>query len=306
MLRYAIKRILSAIPLLLVISFLIFMFIHLIPGDPARLVAGKEATSYEVEAVREQLGLNKPLLQQYLLYMRGLFTLDLGNSIRNGATVYDTVAPRFLPTVRLTALAILWSVLVGTILGILAAVRRGKFLDYLSMIIAISGISAPSFWLGLMLIQLFSVKLGWLPVAGLSSWKSYILPSFTMGCGVMAIIARFTRSSMLENLKEDYIRTARAKGLRESLVILRHAFKNSLIQVVTVTGLQIGGLLTGSVMVETVFAINGLGRLLVDSIGYRDYKVVQALLLFFSLEYILINLIVDLLYGVLNPKVRYE
>jgi glutathione transport system permease protein len=306
MLRYAIKRILSAIPLLLVISFMIFMFIHLIPGDPARLVAGKEATSYEVEIVREQLGLNKPLLQQYLLYMRGLFTLDLGNSIRNGATVYDTIAPRFLPTVQLTILAIVWSVLVGTLLGILAAVKRGKFLDYLSMIIAISGISAPSFWLGLMLIQLFSVKLGWFPVAGLSTWKSYILPSFTMGCGVMAIIARFTRSSMLENLKEDYIRTARAKGLRESLVILRHAFKNSLIQVVTVTGLQIGGLLTGSVMVETVFAINGLGRLLVDSIGYRDYKVVQALLLFFSLEYILINLIVDLLYGVLNPKVRYE
>lgn len=306
MLRYTVKRILSAIPLLLVISFLIFMFIHMIPGDAARLVAGKEATSYEIEIVREQLGLDQPLLKQYLSYMKGLFTLDLGNSIKNGATVWDTLAPRFLPTIKLTVMAIIWSVIVGTVLGILAAVKRGKLLDYVCMVVAISGISAPSFWLGLMLIQLFSVKLGWFPVSGLTSWKSYILPSFTMGCGVMAIIARFTRSSMLENLKEDYIRTARAKGLRESLVILRHAFKNSLIQVVTVVGLQIGGLLTGSVMVETVFAINGLGRLLVDSIGSRDYKVVQALLMFFSLEYIVINLIVDILYGVLNPKIRYD
>ncbi len=306
MLRYAVKRILSAIPLLLVISFLIFMFIHLIPGDAARLVAGKEATSYEVEIVRTQLGLDQPLLKQYLIYMKGLFTLDLGNSIKNGATVFDTLAPRFMPTIKLTLLAIVWSVVIGTVLGILAAVKRGKILDYVCMVVAISGISAPSFWLGLMLIQLFSVKLGLFPVSGLSGWKSYILPAFTMGCGVMAIIARFTRSSMLENLKEDYIRTARAKGLRESLVILRHAFKNSLIQVVTVVGLQIGGLLTGSVMVETVFAINGLGRLLVDSIGNRDYKVVQALLMFFSVEYIAINLIVDILYGVLNPKIRYD
>ncbi len=306
MLRYAVKRILSAIPLLLVISLLIFMFIHLIPGDPARIIAGKEATSYEIENVREQLGLNEPLLKQYGIYMAGLLTLDLGNSIRNGATVFDTIAPRFVPTIQLTLLAMLWATLLGTLLGIMAAVRRGKTLDYVSMIIAISGISAPSFWLGLMLIQLFCVKLGWLPVSGLTTWKSYILPSFTMGCGVMAIIARFTRSSMLENLKEDYIRTARAKGLGEFFVILRHAYKNSLIQVVTVTGLQIGGLLTGSVMAETVFSINGLGRLLVDSIGFRDYKVVQALLLFFSLEYIVINLIVDLLYGVLDPKVRYD
>lgn len=306
MLRYAGKRLLSAVPLLLVVSFLIFMFIHMIPGDAARMVAGKEATAEDVEVVRHQLGLDQPLLKQYADYMKGLVTLDLGDSIKNGASVWDTLAPRFGPTIKLTFLAIIWSVLIGILLGILAAVRRGRILDYASMVIAISGISAPTFWLGLMLMQLFSVKLGWFPVQGLDSWKGYILPAFTMGCGVMAIIARFTRSSMLENLKEDYIRTARAKGLRESLVILRHAFKNSLIQVVTVAGLQIGGLLTGSVMVETVFAINGLGRLLVTSIEDRDYKVVQALLLFFSLEYILINLIVDLLYGVLNPKIRYD
>ncbi len=306
MLRYAGKRLLSAIPLLLVVSFLIFMFIHMIPGDAARMVAGKEATAEDVEVVRHALGLDQPLLKQYADYMKGLVTLDLGDSIKNGASVWDTLAPRFGPTIKLTLLAILWSVLIGIALGILAAVRRGRILDYVSMVVAISGISAPTFWLGLMLMQLFSVKLGWFPVQGLDTWKGYVLPAFTMGCGVMAIIARFTRSSMLENLKDDYIRTARAKGLRENLVILRHAFKNSLIQVVTVAGLQIGGLLTGSVMVETVFAINGLGRLLVTSIEDRDYKVVQALLLFFSLEYILINLIVDLLYGVLNPKIRYD
>ncbi len=306
MLRYAVKRILSAIPLMLVISFLVFMFIHLIPGDPIRIALGKEATSYEVEELRETMGLNDPLMTQYLRYMKGLLSGDFGNSIKNGATVADTVGPKFVPTLTLTLLAIGWSVVIGILLGVLAAVKRGKLLDYFSMVVAISGISAPSFWLGLMLMQLFCVKLGWLPVSGLDTWKGYILPAFTMGCGVMAIIARFTRSSMLENLKEDYIRTARAKGLREYWVIMRHAFKNSLIQVVTVVGLQIGGLLTGSVMVETVFSINGLGRLLVTSIGNRDYKVVQFLLLFFSLEYIIINLVVDILYGVLNPKVRYD
>jgi glutathione transport system permease protein len=174
------------------------------------------------------------------------------------------------------------------------------------MLIAISGISVPSFWFGLMLIQWFAVGLRLVPTSGLDSIRSYIMPSLTMGAGTMAILARFTRSSMLESLREDYVRTARAKGLSGFLVVMRHAFKNSLIQVVTVAGLQIGGLLTGSVLVETVFSIPGLGRLLVDSINYRDYKVVQALLLFFSMEYIIINLIVDLLYGVLNPKVRYD
>lgn len=293
-------------PLLLAISFLVFMFIHLIPGDPARLLAGMDATKEEVNTIREQLGLNKPLVTQYVDYMKGLLTLDLGDSVKNNMSVIDTIAPRFAPTIILTVCSMIWATILGVFLGIIAAVRRGKPLDYLAMVIAISGISVPSFWLGLMLIQFFSVNLGWLPTAGLETIKSYILPSITMGCGIMAILARFTRSSMLETLREDYVRTARAKGLKEPLVILQHAFKNSLIEVVTVAGLQIGGLLSGSVMVETVFSIPGLGRLLVESINFRDYKVVQALLLFFALEYIVINLVVDLLYGVLNPKVRYN
>ncbi len=304
--RYVIKRLLSAIPLLFAISFLVFMFIHLIPGDPARLVAGIDATKEEVNTIRVQLGLDKPLLVQYLDYMKGLFTLDLGNSVKNNMTVAQMILPRFKPTILLTVLAMLWATILGILIGIMSAVKRGKALDYTGMVIAISGISIPGFWLGLVLIQIFSVKLGWVPTGGLDNWKSYILPAITEGSGIMAILARFTRSSMLESLREDYVRTARAKGLREFLVIGRHAFKNSLIQVVTVAGLQIGGLLAGSVLVETVFSIPGLGRLLVDSINFRDYKVVQALLLFFAFEYIVINLIVDVLYGVLNPKVRYN
>lgn len=304
--RYIIKRILSAIPLLLAISFLVFMFIHLIPGDPARLIAGMDATKEEVYNIKEELGLNKPITVQYVDYMKDLLTLNLGKSTKNNMTVVEMITPRFKPTIMLTIFSMFWATLLGTFIGIMSAVKRGKLLDYVGMIVAISGISVPSFWLGLILLQLFSVKLGWVPTAGLTTWKSYILPSITMGSGIMAVLARFTRSSMLETLREDYVRTARAKGLKEFLVIGRHAFKNSLIQVVTVAGLQIGGLLSGSVLVETVFSIPGLGRLLVDSINYRDYKVVQALLLFFAIEYIVVNLIVDVLYGVLNPKVRFD
>ena len=304
--RYFIKRLISTIPLLLVISFLVFMFIHMIPGDPAKLIAGQDSTQAEVETVRKQLGLDQPLLKQYGQYMKGLVTGDLGDSIRNGKSVVETIAPRLKPTIMLTVSAMIWATIIGVALGIISAVFHGRILDYVGMIIAISGISVPSFWQGLELIQGFSVALNWLPTGGLDSWQSYILPSLTMGAGIMAILARFTRSSMLETMREDYVRTARAKGLKESLVVMRHAFKNSLIEIITVAGLQIGGLLSGSVMAETVFSIPGLGRLLVDSINFRDYKVVQALLLFFAAEYIFINLIVDVLYGVINPKVRYD
>ena len=250
----------------------------MIPGDPARLVAGQDATKEDVAVVREQLGLDEPLLVQYGKYMKGLFTGDLGNSIKNGKTVVETIAPRLKPTIMLTFSSMIWAAIIGIAIGIIAAVFHGRILDYVGMIIAIAGISVPSFWLGLELIQLFSVSLGWLPTSGLETWKSYILPSLTMGAGIMAVLARFSRSSMLETMREDYVRTARAKGLSESLVV----------------------------MPETVFSIPGLGRLLVDSIQMRDYKVVQALLLFFATEYILINLIVDVLYGVINPRVRYE
>ena len=305
--KYFCKRVASAIPLLLVISFVIFMFIHMIPGDPARMIAGQDATKEDVEVVREQLGLNDPLLVQYGKYMKGLFTGDLGDSIKNGKTVVETIAPRMKPTIMLTVSAMIWATIIGIALGIISAVFHGRTLDYIGMIIAISGISVPSFWLGLELIQGFSVALQ-LASYRRTGFLAELHPSVTYhgrrnhgGFGY-----DLPRSTMLETMREDYVRTARAKGLKETLVVMRHAFKNSLIEIITVAGLQIGGLLSGSVMAETVFSIPGLGRLLVDSINFRDYKVVQALLLFFAAEYIVINLIVDVLYGVINPKIRYN
>lgn len=303
--RYALQRLLGVIPLLFVVSVLVFMFIHLIPGDPARLVAGKEATLEEINGIRAQLGLDMPLWQQYFNYMGKLLTGDLGSSLRSGLPVSDMLMSRLGPTLILTFLSLGWALIIGLLIGMITAVNRNRWPDYVGMLTAISGISIPGFWLGLVLIQIFSVQLGWFPTGGVDSWKSYVLPSLTLGAGIMSMLARFSRSSMLETMREDYIRTGRSKGLREFVVVGRHALRNSLIQVVTVAGLQFGFLLGGSVMVETVFSIPGLGRLLVDSISFRDYTVIQALLLLFATQFILINLIVDMLYGVLNPKIRY-
>ena len=304
--KYVVKRLLSMIPLLFVISIIIFMFIHLIPGDAARQVAGATATAGEVEAVRKQLGLDQPLVPQYIQWVTGILQGDLGVSYTNNTTVAELFAPRLPITIYLTICSITWSVLFGIIIGVVAAINRGRALDLIGMLIAIAGISLPNFWLGLQLMQIFSVNLGIFPTGGLEDWRGYILPSVAMGAGIMAILARVTRSSMIENLGKDYIRTARAKGLSEPRVIMVHAFKNSSIDIITVTALQIGALIAGSVVVETVFSIPGLGRLLVDSIGFRDYEVVQALILFFSFEYMVINLLADVLYAVINPRVRYE
>lgn len=304
--KYVVKRILSMIPLLFVISIIIFLFIHMIPGDAARMVAGATATSGEVEAVRRELGLDQPLVPQYIQWVTGILQGDLGVSYTNNTSVAELFAPRLPITIYLTICSITWSVLIGVVIGVVAAINRGRSLDLIGMLIAIAGISLPNFWLGLQLMQIFSVNLGLLPTGGLTDWRGYILPSLAMGAGIMAILARVTRSSMIENLNKDYIRTARAKGLSESRVIMVHAFKNSSIDIITVTALQIGALIAGSVVVETVFSIPGLGRLLVDSIGFRDYEVVQALILFFSFEYMVINLLADILYAVINPRVRYE
>jgi len=282
------------------------MFLRLIPGDPARMMLDREATTEDVERLRDQLGLNDPLLVQYVNYMKDMFRGDFGISYKSGLPVSEMFTQRLRVTVTLSAWAIVWSLIFGVLIGVLSAVKRGGILDYLGMVIATSGISLPGFWLGLILINVFAVQLRLLPATGLARIESYILPSIALGCRIMGVLARFARSSMLETLQEDYVRTARAKGQREWLVVLRHAFRNSLVQVTTVVGLQIGSLLSGAVVIETVFAIPGLGRLLVDSIMFRDYKMVQALLLFFALTYILINLVVDLLYGVLNPKIQYS
>lgn len=304
--RYFVKRILQTIPLMLVISILVFLFIHMIPGDPARTMAGLDAEQSEVEAIREEYGLNDPLIVQYVNYMKGLFTGDLGRSLKSDTPVAELIVDRMQNTLKLVFAGILWAPILGIFIGVISAIKRGKALDHGCMLLAITGLSAPGFWLGLMGIQIFSVQLGWLPSGGLDSWTGYILPSFTMGCGIMAVLARYSRSSMLETLREDYVRTARAKGQKEFLVMFLHAFRNSLIQVITILGLQIGGLLSGSVLTETVFSIPGMGRLLVDSIAFRDYPVMQGLLMLFAFQYVIINLIVDLLYGVINPKIRYD
>ncbi|MBG9943744.1 nickel ABC transporter permease [Brevibacillus formosus] len=306
MFRYIVKRLIEIIPIIFVVSLLIFFFIHLVPGDPVRLAAGKEATLEEIERVRQELGLDKPLLTQYINYMQNLLTGNLGHSLKTGLPISDMFENRFSVTMTLTFMSLGWALVLGLLIGTISAVFRNKWPDYVGMLTAISGISLPGFWLGLILIQVFSVTLGWFPTGGVESWKSYVLPSLTLGAGIMSMLARFTRSSLLETLKEDFIRTGRAKGLKESVVVRKHALKNSMIPVVTIAGLQFGFLLGGSVVVETVFSIPGMGRLLIDSIAFRDYPVVQAVILLFSLEFILVNLLVDILYKALNPKIRYE
>ena len=304
--KYVVKRILSMIPLMFVVSIIVFLFIRLIPGDPARQIGGPTATIGEIEAIRTQLGLDQPLVPQFVDWFTGIFHGDLGHSFTNNTSVVELLAPRLPITMYLTICSITWSVILGVAIGVIAAINRGRALDLIGMLIAIAGISLPNFWLGLQLMQIFAVNLRLLPTGGLTDWTGYILPSVAMGAGIMCILARVTRSSMIENLGKDYIRTARAKGLPESRVIMVHAFKNSSIDIITVTALQIGALIAGSVVVESVFSIPGMGRLLVDSIGFRDYEVVQVLILFFSFEYMVINLLADILYAVINPRVRYE
>lgn len=306
MAKYVIKRLIGIIPILFLVSIFIFLFVHLIPGDAARLVAGQDATLQDVELVRKELGLDQPIYKQYFSFITGVFQGDLGTSIKTGRPVFDEIAMRFMPTFWLTFWSMIWAVIVGLVIGVISATKRNKWQDYLGMFVAVSGISMPSFWLGLLLIQLFAVQLGWLPTGGLESWKSYILPSITLGSGVAAVVARFSRSSMMDILKDDYIRTGRAKGLNEHKIVWGHGLKNAMIPVVTMTGLQFGFLLGGSVVIETVFSWPGLGRLLIDSVAFRDYPVIQSEMLLFALEFILINLIVDLIYGFLNPQIRYD
>ncbi|ANN78760.1 glutathione ABC transporter permease GsiC [Bordetella flabilis] len=306
MLTYIVKRLLGMIPTLLLVAAVVFLFVHMLPGDPARLAAGPEADEQTVELVRRELGLDLPLPQQFVRYFGNMLQGDLGVSLRSKRPVSTEIADRFVPTLLLTLTSMVWSVLFGMIIGVASAVWRNRWPDRLGMTLAVSGISFPAFALGMMLMQIFSVNLGWLPTVGASSWKHYVLPSITLGAAVAAVMARFTRSSFVEVIQEDFVRTARAKGLAESLVITKHTLRNALIPVVTMMGLQFGFLLGGSIVVETVFSWPGLGRLLVDAVTQRDYPVIQGLVLLFSLEFIVINLVVDVLYGVINPSIRYK
>ena len=304
MLRYIVKRIIGVIPTLILVVTFVFFFVRMIPGDPARLVAGPQATQEDVELVREQLGLNESIPKQYVNYVSGLLHGDLGTSLRTKRPVAVEVASRYGNTVQLTLLSLAWSSVVGILLGVWSGRHRSKWQDYTGMTLAVSGISLPSFWIGFILIIIFSVNLKIFPTTGADGFSSLVLPAFTLGTSVAAVVARFTRSSLIEVMKEDYIRTARAKGLREKAVIWKHAFRNSMISVVTVIGLQFGYLLGGSVVTESVFAFPGLGSLLIESVNYRDYPAIQSLILIFSLHFLIINLLVDVRYAFLNPEIQ--
>ena len=306
MLQYIVKRLLGLLPTLLIVGGLVFMFVHLLPGDPARLAAGPDATPETVALVRQDLGLDRSLPEQFVHFTTGVLRGDFGRSLRTKRPVSTEVAERFLPTFWLTVAAMSWSVVIGMLIGVVSAVWRNRWPDRLGMTLAVSGISFPAFALGMVLMQIFAVQLHWLPTIGADTWKHYILPSLTLGAAVAAIMARFTRSSFVDILQEDYVRTARAKGLSETTVVIKHGLRNALIPVVTMMGLQFGFLLGGSIVVEVVFNWPGMGRLLVDAVDMRDYPIIQAEVLLFSLEFILINLIVDVLYAVINPTIRYR
>ena len=306
MLGYLVKRLIATIPVILLVAVCVFGFVHMLPGDPARLIAGMDASPEDVLAVRKSLGLDQPLAEQFVHYVSRVLHGDFGTSLKTRRPVVEEFGQRLMPTVWLTVFAMAWSVVAGLLIGVISAVKRGRWPDYVGMIIAVSGISFPPFWLGLLLISVFSVRLGWFPTGGYGTWQHFVMPSFTLGVGVAAVMARFTRSAFIEIAREDYVRTARAKGVPERSVIWHHALRNALIPIITMVGLQFGFLLGGSIVVETVFSWPGVGRLLVDSVSLRDYPVIQALILLFSIQFIVINLLVDVLYVFANPEIRYQ
>ena len=306
MLSYVLKRLMGLIPTLFLVAVVVFLFVHLLPGDPARLAAGPEADEQTVALVRSDLGLDLPMHEQFVRFFVHAAQGDFGTSLRTKRPVNQEIMERFWPTLWLTMTSMVWAVIFGLFIGIFSAVWRNEWPDRVGMTLAVSGISLPPFALGMVLMEVFSVELGWLPTVGADSWKHYILPSLTLGAGVAAIMARFTRSSFIEILKEDFVRTARAKGLNERIVVIKHCLRNALIPVVTMMGLQFGFLLGGSIVVEKVFNWPGMGRLLIDAVEMRDYPIIQAEILLFSLEFIFINLIVDVLYAVINPSIRYK
>ena len=306
MFRFLVRRLALTLPVVLGVATLVFALIHLIPGDPAQAMLGETASEQEVQALRERLGLDRPLLEQYGAFLAGIARGDLGTSLRTNEPVTTAILDRVPATLELAAAAMVVSIGVAIPLGIIAAVRRGTFVDHLATTLALTGISIPNFWLGPLLAIVFAVELGWLPVAGRGTAAHLVLPAISLGAALAAILARMTRASLLEELREPYVQAARARGTSRARAVLRHAFRNSLIPVVTLVGLQFGGVLTGAVITETIFAWPGVGRLLIQSIGFRDYPLVQGCILFIAMTYVAMNLLTDLAYGVLDPRIRYE
>lgn len=306
MLRYLVRRLLLTIPVLLGVATLVFALIHLVPGDPAQAMLGEGAAPEELVKLRHSLGLDQPLLVQYKSFLSGIARGDLGTSFRYNTPVTAQIREKLPNTAKLAVAAMVLAILFAIPLGILAAVFRGTIVDYSAMTVALVGISMPNFWLGPLLAILFAVRLGWLPVSGTGSIWHLVLPAVTLGAALSAILARMTRASLLEELRELYVLAARARGVSRTRAVLRHAFRNSLIPIVTIIGLQFGAVLTGTIITETIFAWPGLGRLLIQAINFRDYPLVQGCILFISVTYVAMNLLTDLAYGFLDPRIRFE
>lgn len=307
MLKYSVRRLIQTIPVIIGVTIVVFLLMHLIPGDAAQVIIGEGAPREQVEQIRENLGLNDPLPLQYWNYVSGLLQGDLGDSIRSSRPIADEIfTSRFWVTLELAVYSTILAVFLGILAGIISAVKKSSPADIGVMFIALFGLSMPNFWLGLMLIQYFAVDLGWFRPSGWGTWSQTVLPVITLGTGGAAIIARMTRSSMLEVISQDYIRTARAKGVRERVIVYRHALKNAMIPVITVIGLEFGGLLGGAVLTESVFAVNGMGRYVVDSIRARDFPVVQATVLVLSIMFVLVNLLVDISYRYFNKRIDFD
>ena len=303
---YILRRVAQSALTLLGVSVLVFVILRVLPGDPARMLLPDGAPEAAVAELNRQLGLREPLIVQYGLFLRSVAHGDFGQSFQYRAPALRVVLERLPATVQLTAAAMLLTIAAGVSLGIVTAVLRGTRYDVAGTILAVLGQSLPNFWLGIMLILLFGVALRWLPTSGFASWTSLVLPAVTLAAFPTALVARLTRSSMLEILNRDYVRTGRAKGLTEPSVVLRHALRNAAIPVLTVIGLQIGSLLGGAVITESVFAWPGMGKLIVDAIFFRDFPVVQTVLILSATVFVAINLLVDLLYTVIDPRIRYS
>ena len=314
MLNYLLKRLAAVIPVLFIVSIFTFLLIHLIPGDPIAAMLGPSATKAEYQALKKELGLDKPLLVQYLNWLNRIAHGDMGKSISNERPVLEIILSRFPVTFVIAILASIISILIAIPLGVVAALKRNTHLDFIAMFVAFLGISVPSFWLGLMLIYLFAVNLGWLPAIGyvplsenfFQGVRFLILPAASMGLILAAVVTRMVRSSMLEVLSQEYIVTARSKGLRQTTILITHALKNALIPVITVIGFNFGYLLGSTVVIEQVFTLPGIGSMVITAVLGRDYPVLQGAILFITFFYLMINLIVDILYGFLDPRIRYS
>lgn len=313
MIGLIIQRFFQLILLLFGVSVLVFLSMHIAPGDPATVIGGPTATEADLEAIRKNLGLDRPIPVQYFDYIVGVLQGDLGYSYQTNQSVSDAIITRFPNTFKLAVASTIVAVIIGVTAGIISAIRQNSWFDVSSTTLSLAGISIPNFWLGTMLILLFAVKLQLLPVGRLSSpfytldgIKELILPSITLGTASAAMIARMSRSAMLEVIRSDYIRTARAKGVRHNVVIWVHALRNAMIPVITVIGINFGGLLGGTIITEQVFAINGIGRLMVDAIAARDFPVVQGTVLLVAALFVIVNLIVDIIYAIIDPRISYE